>query len=144
FVRRPKFAQFFLHPAFRAVAIVAVAAIVSLSVFVWQGSALAGGSSSLGALRHARARLRSALNLTPNHVAVAAVQGGIGSRTVISTIAGGGFGTNAPAKQAPMVMPTAVATDPLGRGFYVVAENSGTSLLRFVNTTNAPITIGGV
>ncbi|MEK7833999.1 MAG: HYR domain-containing protein, partial [Acidobacteriota bacterium] len=87
-----------------------------------------------------RRAFRSALNLTP----AVAVQGGIGSRTMISTIAGGGFSTNAPVKQAPMVLPTAVATDPQGRGFYVIDDINGTSLLRFVNTTASPVTLGGV
>ncbi|MGH9798725.1 MAG: hypothetical protein ACRD82_00015, partial [Blastocatellia bacterium] len=63
---------------------------------------------------------------------------------MISTIAGGGFSTNAPVKQAPMVLPTAVAVDPQGRGFYVIDDNNGTSLLRFVNTTASPVTLGGV
>jgi sugar lactone lactonase YvrE len=143
FARRSKFARFFLHPAFRAVAIVAVAAVISLSVFIWQGRASAGGGSSLGALRRAGMRLRSVLNPAPATTAVA-VQGGIGSRTAISTIAGGGFSTSTPVKQAPMALPTAVAVDPLGRGFYVVDENNGTSLLRFVNTTTAPVTVAGV
>ena len=42
--------------------------------------------------------------------------------TTISTIAGGGFGSDVPARQAPMVLPTAVALDPRGRGFYIVDE----------------------
>lgn len=61
----------------------------------------------------------------------------------ITTIAGGGFGSNVPAREAPMVQPTAVVFDPLGRGFYVVDEVNGTSLLRFVNTTGAPVTLAG-
>ncbi|MBI3759248.1 MAG: hypothetical protein HY269_05780, partial [Deltaproteobacteria bacterium] len=55
--------------------------------------------------------------------------------TTISTVAGGGFGANAPARQAPMELPTALVFDPSGRGFYVVDEVDGTSLLRFVNTS---------
>ncbi|MDQ3011953.1 MAG: HYR domain-containing protein, partial [Acidobacteriota bacterium] len=43
-----------------------------------------------------------------------------------------------------MVLPTAVAVDPLGRGFYVVDESNGTSLLRFVNITTAAVTLAGV
>lgn len=66
------------------------------------------------------------------------------TETTISTVAGGGFGSDVPAKQAPMVLPTGVALDPLGRGFYVVDEVDGTSLLRFVNTTDAPLTLSGV
>lgn len=61
----------------------------------------------------------------------------------IRTIAGGGFGSNVPVRDAPMVQPTAVVFDPLGRGFYVVDEVNGTSLLRFVNTTENPITLAG-
>ncbi len=53
----------------------------------------------------------------------------------IRTIAGGGFGSNVPVRDAPMVQPTAVVFDPLGRGFYVVDEVNGTSVLRFVITT---------
>ena len=64
--------------------------------------------------------------------------------TTISTIAGGGFGSEVPAKQAPMVLPTAVALDPRGRGFFVVDEVDGTSLLRFVSTSSVPVTLAGV
>ncbi|MFN8003930.1 MAG: hypothetical protein U0X75_23285 [Acidobacteriota bacterium] len=64
--------------------------------------------------------------------------------TTISTLAGGGFGSNVLAKQAPMVLPTAVALDPLGRGLYVVDEVDGTSLLRFINTSTANVTLGGM
>lgn len=110
---------------------------VSLSVMVWQSDASASNHSALGKLHRA---VRSALSWT----AAAPVQGGVGSRTMISTIAGGGFSTSAPVKQAPMVMPTAVAIDPKGRGFYVVDDVNGTSLLRFVNTTGNAVTLGGV
>ncbi len=61
----------------------------------------------------------------------------------ISTIAGGGFGSNVPVKQAPMVQPTWVAFDPVGRGFYLIDEVSGTSLVRFVNTSAGPVTLAG-
>lgn len=64
--------------------------------------------------------------------------------TIISTVAGGGFGSDVPAKQAPMVLPTAVVLDPRGRGFYVVDEVDGTSLLRFVSTSSVTITLAGV
>ncbi len=64
--------------------------------------------------------------------------------TTISTIAGGGFGSDVPVRQAPMVLPTAVALDPRGRGFYIVDEVDGTSLLRFVNTLTVPVTLAGV
>lgn len=66
------------------------------------------------------------------------------TETVISTIAGGGFGSGVPVRQAPMVLPTAVAFDTLGRGFYVVDEVDGTSLLRFVNTSASPVILGGI
>jgi uncharacterized protein (TIGR03437 family) len=62
----------------------------------------------------------------------------------ISTVAGGGFGSNVAARQAPMALPTGAMLDPLGRGFYVVDEVNGTSLLRFVNTSASPVTLGGV
>lgn len=62
---------------------------------------------------------------------------------VVSTVAGGGLGANAPARQAPMELPTALVFDPLGRGFYVIDEVDGTSLLRFVNTSANPVTLAG-
>ena len=64
--------------------------------------------------------------------------------TTISTLAGGGFGSNVPARQAPMVLPTGAALDPMGRGFYVIDEVDGTSLLRFVNTSPNPLTLAGM
>ncbi len=73
----------------------------------------------------------------------APVQGGVGARTIISTIAGGGFANNVPPREAPMAYPAATALDPLGRGFYVVDEVNGSSLLRFVNTTANPVTLAG-
>lgn len=66
------------------------------------------------------------------------------TEATISTVAGGGFGSDVPVRQAPMVLPTAVALDPRGRGFYVVDEVDGTSLLRFVNTTANLLTLAGV
>jgi sugar lactone lactonase YvrE len=71
-------------------------------------------------------------------------QGGVGARTIISTIAGGGFANNAPPREAPMVYPVGTALDPLGRGLYVVDEVDGTSLLRFINTSANPVTLAGV
>lgn len=65
------------------------------------------------------------------------------TEVTISTIAGGGFGSNVPARQAPMVQPTVVTFDPQGRGVYVVDEVNGTSLLRFVNTSTAPVALAG-
>ncbi|MBI1762947.1 MAG: HYR domain-containing protein [Acidobacteria bacterium] len=73
----------------------------------------------------------------------APVQGGVGARTIISTIAGGGFSNNVPPREAPMVYPSATALDPLGRGFYVVDEVNNSSLLRFVNTTANAVTLAG-
>ncbi|MFN0109767.1 MAG: hypothetical protein ACKVZH_13010, partial [Blastocatellia bacterium] len=123
----------------RAILAVAVLFAVSLSLFIWQNSA----SANATAFHRVGAKLKKmgvALNLIP----AVAIQGGIGSRTMISTIAGGGFSANAPVKQAPMVAPTAVAVDPQGRGFYVIDDNNGTSLLRFVNITASAVTLGGV
>ncbi len=62
---------------------------------------------------------------------------------IISTIAGGGLSANAQARQAPMELPHALVFDPQGRGFYVVDDVDGTSLLRFVNTSSAPVTLAG-
>lgn len=62
----------------------------------------------------------------------------------IATLAGGGFGSNVPVRQAPMVQPVCVLFDPLGRGFYIIDEVSGTSLLRFVNTSANPVTLAGI
>jgi len=138
---RSKTTSFILNPTFRIATVFAVLAAVSLSVFLLQGRASASSNSAFQtAANKLRQVFRSALNLVP----AAAVQGGIGSRTVISTIGGGGFSTNAPVRQAPMVLPTAVALDPQGRGFYVADENNGTGFLRFVNTTGQPVTIAGV
>jgi uncharacterized protein (TIGR03437 family) len=67
-------------------------------------------------------------------------QGGA-SALVISTVAGGGLGANALARQAPMELPTAVAFDPQGRGLYVVDDVDGTSLLRFANTSSSTVTL---
>lgn len=43
-----------------------------------------------------------------------------------------------------MVLPTGVALDPSGRGFYVIDEVNGTSLVRFVNTTASAVTLAGI
>jgi uncharacterized protein (TIGR03437 family) len=43
-----------------------------------------------------------------------------------------------------MVLPTGVALDPLGRGFYVIDEVGGSSLVRFVNTTADAVTLAGI
>ena len=134
---RSKFVLPTLKSVFRPALILLAMIAVSLSVAVWQSDASANGQTTFGKLRRA---VRSALNWT----AATPVQGGIGSRTMISTIVGGGFSTSAPVKEAPMVLPTAVAIDPQGRGFYVVDDVGGTSLLRFVNTTALPVTLAGV
>ncbi|MGH9852259.1 MAG: hypothetical protein ACREBD_20670, partial [Blastocatellia bacterium] len=42
------------------------------------------------------------------------------------------------------VMPTAAALDPFGRGFYIVDNAGGLSLIRFLNTTRNQATIGGI
>lgn len=62
---------------------------------------------------------------------------------IISTIAGGGLSANAQARQAPMELPHALVFDAQGRGFYVVDDVDGTSLLRFVNTSPSPVTLAG-
>ncbi|MBI1765799.1 MAG: hypothetical protein HYR56_30715 [Acidobacteria bacterium] len=62
---------------------------------------------------------------------------------IISTVAGGGLSANAQARQAPMELPHALVFDPPGRGFYVVDDVDGTSLLRFVNTSPTPVTLAG-
>lgn len=76
--------------------------------------------------------------------APASAQSGGDQNVKISTIAGGGFGSNVPVRSAPMVQPTAVVFDPLGRGFYIVDEVNGTSLLRFVNTSASPVNLAGI
>ncbi len=63
--------------------------------------------------------------------------------TRITTIAGGGFGSNVPARLAPMARPRITLFDPLGRGLYVVDEVNGTCFIRFANTTNGTVTIAG-
>jgi sugar lactone lactonase YvrE len=101
---------------------------------LWQTrEASAQGAPDFGLLF----RLRTIFGLA------APVQGGVGARTIISTIAGGGFSNNVPPREAPMVYPSATALDPLGRGFYVVDEVNNSSLLRFVNTSANPVTLAG-
>ncbi|MFN0119203.1 MAG: hypothetical protein ACKV2V_01735 [Blastocatellia bacterium] len=62
----------------------------------------------------------------------------------ISTLAGGGYSTSVPVRQAPMLLPSAVVRDPLGRGFYVVDDNEGINLIRFVNTSAQAVTLAGI
>jgi uncharacterized protein (TIGR03437 family) len=64
------------------------------------------------------------------------------SATTINTIAGG-YGENAPARQAPFTTPGVIARDPQGRGLYVADDLLGTTLIRFINTSDAPATIAG-
>ncbi|NOT61290.1 MAG: HYR domain-containing protein, partial [Acidobacteria bacterium] len=85
-----------------------------------------------------RVAVRAALGL------VAQQPPAISTRTLTSTIAGGGFSAIAPPKEAPLVSPAMTARDPLGRGFYVVDEIGGTSMLKFINTSNAAVTLAGV
>jgi uncharacterized protein (TIGR03437 family) len=66
------------------------------------------------------------------------------TRVSISTVAGGGFGSNVAARQAPMVQPTAAVLDPQGRGFYIVDESNTATLIRFANTSSNTVTLGGV
>ncbi|MDX2030532.1 MAG: IPT/TIG domain-containing protein [Blastocatellia bacterium] len=65
---------------------------------------------------------------------------GLGASSTIDTIAGG-YGENAPARQAPLAVPVAVTRDPQNRGLYVADLAGG--LLRFINTTDAPVVVGG-
>ncbi|HWQ33340.1 MAG TPA: hypothetical protein VNQ79_10835, partial [Blastocatellia bacterium] len=67
----------------------------------------------------------------------------------ISTVAGGGLAATLPARQAPLMNPSAVVPDPRGRGFYVL--DGGTSLsdvppygfmVRFANTSAQTVTLG--
>lgn len=69
------------------------------------------------------------------------VSAGSGS-TNISTVAGG-TGEEAPARQSPYNTPFAVARDPQNRGVYIMDQAGGSYVLRFVNTTNSAVTIGG-
>ncbi|MFN0083978.1 MAG: PKD domain-containing protein [Blastocatellia bacterium] len=65
---------------------------------------------------------------------------GLGALATIDTVAGG-YGENAPARQAPLAVPVAVARDPQNRGLFVADLSGG--LLRFINTTDAPVSVGG-
>lgn len=128
---------FFPHPLSRLkrrlIFILALCALSS-GLIVWQTQKAAAMPTPTHNLL---TRLRTVFGLA------APVQGGVGARTIISTIAGGGFSNNVPPREAPMVYPSATALDPLGRGFYVVDEVNGSSLLRFVNTSANPVTLAG-
>src|SRR5581483_9084161 len=64
---------------------------------------------------------------------------------LIDTIAGGLLGDGNPAAQAQLAQPTAIASDPSGRGVYVAdyTSNPSVSYIRFINTTTAPVVIAG-
>ncbi len=62
--------------------------------------------------------------------------------TNIDTIVGG-VGEGAPAKQSPFLTPYAVAADVQNRGVYVLENGESATVLRFINTTNQPVTLGG-
>ena len=61
---------------------------------------------------------------------------------MVDTIAGG-LGDGNPALQAPFGALTAIARDPQNRGIYVVDVIDRNTLIRFINTSNAPVTIAG-
>ncbi|MEP7336951.1 MAG: IPT/TIG domain-containing protein [Acidobacteriota bacterium] len=61
---------------------------------------------------------------------------------IIDTIAGGLLGDGNLAIKSTIVLPIAIAIDPLGRGLYV-GDSAGTFLIRFINTTRNTVTIGG-
>jgi sugar lactone lactonase YvrE len=119
----------------RRLLLLTLCALALMSATLWQAGNAAGAKGQPG---HWLKRLSARLGLA------APAQGGVGARTTISTIAGGGFANNAPPREAPMVYPVGTALDPLGRGLYVVDEVDGTSLLRFINTSANPVTLAGV
>ena len=62
--------------------------------------------------------------------------------TNIDTVVGG-VGEGAPAKQSPYLTPYSVAADVQNRGVFVLENGESASVLRFINTTNQPVTLGG-
>jgi uncharacterized protein (TIGR03437 family) len=60
----------------------------------------------------------------------------------IGTIAGG-LGEGVLARQATLQEVPQLARDPLGRGVFLVDASSESSVLRFINTTSAAVTISG-
>jgi PKD repeat protein len=69
-------------------------------------------------------------------------------QTTINTIAGGG-GDGNPATRASFAKLLAIARDPGGRGFYLAetpnsSDATSGSLIRFVNTSNASVTLAGL
>jgi hypothetical protein len=62
---------------------------------------------------------------------------------IINTVAGGGYGSSVPVRQAPVGEPRLMARDPQGRGFYLIDNRNETYLLRFINTSTNPVTLAG-
>ncbi len=62
--------------------------------------------------------------------------------TAIDTIAGG-LGEGNPAAQTPFGILAAIARDPQGRGIYVADQIGSAVLIRFINISNASVTLGG-
>ncbi len=62
--------------------------------------------------------------------------------TNIDTVVGG-VGEGAPAKQSPYLTPYSVAADAQNRGVFVMENGDNATVLRFINTTNQPVTLGG-
>ncbi len=62
--------------------------------------------------------------------------------TMMDTIAGG-LGEGNPATQSPFGTVISVARDPQNRGIYVADTIGGATLIRFINTSNATVTIAG-
>src|SRR5215813_472261 len=65
----------------------------------------------------------------------------VGAGQMIDTIAGG-LGEGVPTNQVSFGTIGGVARDPLGRGIYIAETNGGTTLIRFINTSGAPVTLG--
>jgi uncharacterized protein (TIGR03437 family) len=61
---------------------------------------------------------------------------------IIDTIAGG-LGEGAPARQGPFGTLGAIARDPGGRGVYVADATENATFIRFINTSNSTVTLGG-
>jgi uncharacterized protein (TIGR03437 family) len=61
---------------------------------------------------------------------------------MIDTIAGG-LGEGNALLQAPFGVISAITRDPQGRGLYVADFIGGASVIRFLNTSNATVTLGG-
>jgi sugar lactone lactonase YvrE len=70
--------------------------------------------------------------------AATAAQGG---GLLIDTIAGG-VGEGAPALQAPFGAIGAIARDPNRRGVYIADATDNMTLIRFINTSASPVTLG--